>query len=141
MFGLSTKKFTEQMRKGETYRLVFKYWGELTETKQKNITEKLKEKLANDLRITRIAFNEPKFGRLTVEGVAMHDPIPFLLIGGLVCGIAILWGVRLALESVYKVMGVFTPNKIVLLCLLLGIPYLIFSGRLSVKGLKVKGVK
>jgi len=141
LFGLSTKKFTEQMKKGEQYRLIFKCSGTLSEARIKKATEYIRTKMKEHLKITKIAWNEPEYKKLTVEGIALHDPIPFLLIGGLVGGVALLVGIRLALESVFKVLNVFSPNKILLLCALIGIPYLIFSGRLPVKGLKVKGLK
>lgn len=141
LFGTVKISFKEQMRKGEKYRLIFKCSGKLTPDRMKKVSDKIKEKLKKDLRITRIAFNEPEFKKLTVEGYALHDPLPLLLIGGLISGIAVLWGIRVALESVHKVMNVFTPNKVLVLCLLLGVPYLIFSGRLAVKGLRVKGLK
>lgn len=136
--GLGTKTFTEQMRKGDKYRLVFKYYGELTEARIKKATDGIIDKLKGDLEVTKIVFNEPKVGKVTVEGIALHDPIPFLLIGGLIGGIALLFGLRLALESVYKIMNLFTPNKILLLCVLLGVPYLVFTGKIKLKGLKLK---
>ena len=141
MFGFGKIKITDPMEKGEKYHLIFEYHGDLTQTKIDKIIEKVKSQLSPHLDISRIAFDEPELKKVTVEGIAKHDPIPFLLIGGLIGGIAILWGIRLTLESVLKVFSIFTPNKIVLLCLLLGIPYLIFSGRISIKGLKVKGLK
>jgi len=141
MFGLVKVNPKEPMRKGEKYRFVFKYSGELTETKAKEIVANVQERLKEHLKITRITFNDPEIKKVSVEGIAQHDPIPFLLIGGLILGIACLWGVRLALESVYRVVGVFTPNKILLLIILLGVPYLFFSGRLQIKGLRIKGVR
>ncbi len=141
IFGTIKINFKEQMRKGEKYRLIFKCSGKLTPERMKKVSDNIKSKLAKDLRITKIAFNEPEFKKLTVEGYALHDPLPLLLIGGLISGIAVLWGIKVALESVHKVMNVFTPNKVLVLCLLLGVPYLIFSGRLAVKGLRVKGLK
>lgn len=141
LFGTVKINFKEQMRKGEKYRLIFKCSGKLTPDRMKKVSDNIKAKLKKDLRITRIAFNKPEFKKLTVEGYALHDPLPLLLIGGLISGIAVLWGIRVALESVHKVMSVFTPNKILVLCLLLGVPYLIFSGRVAVKGLRVKGLK
>jgi len=141
MFGFGKIKITDPMKKGEKYLLIFKYYGDLTQTKIDKIIEKVKSQLSPHLDITRIAFDEPRQKKVSVEGIAKHDPIPFILIGGLIGGVAILWGIRLALESVQSIFSIFTPNKVVLLCLLLGVPYLIFSGRLSVKGLKVKGLK
>lgn len=141
MFGTIKINFKEQMRKGEKYRLIFKYSGKLTPDRMKKVSDNVKARLKKDLRITRIAFNEPEFKKLTVEGYALHDPLPLLLIGGLISGIAILWGIKVVMESVHKVMSVFTPNKVLLLCLLLIPPYLIFSGRIAVKGLRIKGLK
>jgi len=143
MFGLVKLNPKEPLKKGEKYRLVFKYGGELTQSKIKEIVANVQERLKEHLRITKITFNEPEINKLTIEGIGQHDHpvVPFLLIGGLILGVACLWGIRLALESVYKVVGVFTPNKILLLIILLGVPYLFFSGRLQIKGLRIKGVK
>ena len=139
--GVGQIKFTEPMVKGDKYRLVFKHYGGLTIDKQEKIINSLKSRLANDLSITKIAFDVPAPNKVTVEGIALHDPIPFLIIGGLIGGIALLFGIRLALESVYKVMNVFSPNKIILLCVCLGVPYLILTGKIHLKGLNVKGRK
>lgn len=139
--GISQIKFTEPMVKGDKYRLVFKHYGGLTADKEEKIISSLKSRLANDLRITKIAFNIPEANKVTVEGIALHDPIPFLIIGGLIGGIALLFGIRLALESVYKVLNVFSPNKIILLCVCLGVPYLILTKKIHLKGLNVKGRK
>lgn len=141
MFGLNKIKITEPMKKGEAYRLIFKCSGNLSPARIKKATGYIRTKLKSHLTITKIAWNEPEYKKMTVEGIALHDPIPFLIIGGVVGGVALLVGIRLALESVYRVLNVFSPNKILLLCALVGIPYLIFSGRLPVKGLKVKGLK
>ena len=141
MFGLNKIKIKEPMKKGEAYRLIFKCSGTLSPARIKKATEWIRAKMKSHLSITKIAWNEPEYKKLTIEGIARHDPIPFLIIGGVVGGVALLVGIRLALESVYKVLNVFSPNKILLLCALVGIPYLIFSGRIGVKGLKVKGLK
>jgi len=139
--GIGKINLQQPMKKGATYRLIFKYWGNLSPERADKITNNLTTRLEKDLKVTKVVFDKPEQGKLIVEGIALHDPIPFLLIGGLVGGIALLFGLRLALQEVYKVLNIFTPNKIILLCLLIGVPLLIFTGRINVKGLKVKGVK